>query len=111
MRYAYVDTSPALGHMVEIVEDKPAIRAFFSAVRKSAEKWDGVLAIMSHVTPVQVQRSVLKEKTSREKAMEQAVQWIAPVTTSIAAVVGALNGGARFTGHGCMVFEVGAQER
>ena len=41
MRYAYVDTSPALGHMVEIVEDKPAIRAFFSAVRKSAEKWDG----------------------------------------------------------------------
>src|SRR3546814_9718551 len=26
MRYAYVDTSPALGHMVEIVEDKPAIR-------------------------------------------------------------------------------------
>src|SRR3546814_8921367 len=25
MRYAYVDTSPALGHMVEIVEDKPAI--------------------------------------------------------------------------------------
>src|SRR3546814_7052496 len=34
----------------------------------------GVLAIMSHVTPVQVQRSVLTEKTSREKAMEQAVQ-------------------------------------
>src|SRR3546814_17174238 len=57
----------------------------------------GVLAIMSHVTPVQVQRSVLKEKTSREKAMEQAVQWIAPVTTSIAAVMVALNGGARLT--------------
>lgn len=40
MRYAYVDTSTALGHMVEIVEDKPAIRAFFGAVRKAAERWD-----------------------------------------------------------------------
>lgn len=40
MRYAYIDTSPALGHMVEIVEDKPAIRAFFGAVRKAAERWD-----------------------------------------------------------------------
>lgn len=40
MRYAYVDTAAALGHMVEIVEDKPAIRAFFGAVRKAAERWD-----------------------------------------------------------------------
>src|SRR3546814_5249289 len=63
---------------------------------------------MSHVTPVQVQRSVLKEKTSREKAMEQAVQWIAPVTTSIAAVMVALNGGARLTGYGFIVFAIGS---
>lgn len=40
MRYAYVDTAATLGHMVEIVEDKPAIRAFFAAVRKAAERWD-----------------------------------------------------------------------
>jgi hypothetical protein len=40
MRYAYVDTFAALGHMIEIVEDKPAIRAFFGAVRKAAERWD-----------------------------------------------------------------------
>jgi hypothetical protein len=40
MRYAYVDTSATLGHMVEIVEDKPGIRAFFAAVRKAAERWD-----------------------------------------------------------------------
>jgi hypothetical protein len=40
MRYAYVDTVAALGHMTEIVEDKPAIRAFFAAVRKAAERWD-----------------------------------------------------------------------
>lgn len=41
MRFAYVDTVAAIGHMVEIVEDKPAIRAFFGAVRKAAERWDG----------------------------------------------------------------------
>jgi hypothetical protein len=40
MRYAFVDTSQTLGHMIEIVEDKPAIRAFFGAVRKAAERWD-----------------------------------------------------------------------
>ena len=41
MRYCYVDTAATLGHMVEIVEDKPGIRAFFAAVRKAAERWDG----------------------------------------------------------------------
>jgi hypothetical protein len=40
MRYAYVDTSADLGHMVEIIEDKPAIRAFFAAVQKAADRWD-----------------------------------------------------------------------
>ena len=41
MRDAYVDTSGAIGCMTEIIEDKPAIRAFFAAVRKTAERWDG----------------------------------------------------------------------
>lgn len=41
MRFAYVDTVDSLGHMIEIVEDKPAIRAFFGAIRKAAERWDG----------------------------------------------------------------------
>ncbi|WP_439533866.1 VOC family protein [Polymorphobacter sp.] len=41
MRYAYVDTAASAGHMVEIVEDKPALRAFFGAIRKAAERWDG----------------------------------------------------------------------
>lgn len=40
MRYAYVDTVATLGHMIEMVEDKPAIRAFFGAIRKAAERWD-----------------------------------------------------------------------
>jgi hypothetical protein len=26
--------------MVEIVEDKPNLRAFFAAIRKAAERWD-----------------------------------------------------------------------
>lgn len=41
MRFAYVDTWASLGHMIEIVEDKPAIRAFFAAVRQAGETWDG----------------------------------------------------------------------
>ncbi len=41
MRFAYVDTSAALGHMIEIIEDGDAIRAFFGAVRKAAATWDG----------------------------------------------------------------------
>jgi hypothetical protein len=40
MRYAYVDAVAELGHMIEIIEDKPAIRAFFAAIRKSSERWD-----------------------------------------------------------------------
>lgn len=40
VRFCYVDTSAALGHMVEILEEKPAIRAFFDAVTRAAETWD-----------------------------------------------------------------------
>ena len=41
MRYAYVDAVPDLGHMIEIIEDKPAIQGFFAAIRNAAERWDG----------------------------------------------------------------------
>jgi len=41
MRFSYVDTSPALGHMVEIVEPTKSIRRFFAAVTRAAEEWDG----------------------------------------------------------------------
>lgn len=41
LRFAYVDTSAAFGHMVEVLEDKPMIRKFFGAIRKAAETWDG----------------------------------------------------------------------
>lgn len=40
MRFAYLDTVAALGHMIEIIEDQPLIRKFFGAVRKAAERWD-----------------------------------------------------------------------
>lgn len=40
VRFSYVDTTKATGHMVEIVEDLPSIRRFFGAVRKAAEEWD-----------------------------------------------------------------------
>ena len=41
MRFAYLDTVATLGHMIEIIEDRPIIRKFFGAVRKAAERWDG----------------------------------------------------------------------
>lgn len=40
--FAYVDTAPATGHMVEILPNNDTIRRFFGAVRRAAEKWDGV---------------------------------------------------------------------
>jgi hypothetical protein len=42
VRFAYVDTSPAVGHMVELLEDKPSIRAYFDSVKRKAGRWDGV---------------------------------------------------------------------
>lgn len=40
--------------------------------------------------------------------MEQASQWIAPVATTIAAMMTASNGGARLTGYGFLVFAIGS---
>jgi hypothetical protein len=41
IRFVYLDTSATLGAMLEILEDRPALRAFFGAIRKAAEQWDG----------------------------------------------------------------------
>jgi len=40
--------------------------------------------------------------------MEQAAQWIAPIATTIAAMMTAANGGARLTGYGFVAFAVGS---
>ena len=39
--FAYIDTSPAIGHMIEILPDVPMLRGFFGHVRRAAEEWDG----------------------------------------------------------------------
>lgn len=41
IRFVYLDTTATLGAMLEILEDRPAIRAFFGAIRKAGERWDG----------------------------------------------------------------------
>lgn len=41
IRFVYLDTSATLGAMLEILENGPAIRAFFGAIRKAGERWDG----------------------------------------------------------------------
>ncbi|MCW1382756.1 VOC family protein [Novosphingobium sp. KCTC 2891] len=42
MRFCYVDTSPALGCMIEIVEQDEGQTAFFTRVAEAAADWDGV---------------------------------------------------------------------
>lgn len=41
IRFAYIDTRPALGHMVEFYEDTDAIRGFYAMIREMSEGWDG----------------------------------------------------------------------
>lgn len=42
MRFSYVDTSAAIGCMVELVEEAPAQTEFFLRVAAAAKNWDGV---------------------------------------------------------------------
>lgn len=44
-RFCYLDTSPTLGHMVELIEDSAAQRDFFAKIRAAAADWDGSNAI------------------------------------------------------------------
>ncbi|HLY54702.1 MAG TPA: VOC family protein [Stellaceae bacterium] len=41
MRFAYVDTSPALGFMIEILEESAAMRDHFRMIADAAKGWDG----------------------------------------------------------------------
>jgi hypothetical protein len=40
-RTSWVDTSPTLGFMVELLERSPSRDAFFTRMRQAAESWDG----------------------------------------------------------------------
>lgn len=39
--FAMIDTSPALGHMLELYEPREPLRRFYAYVRKAARDWDG----------------------------------------------------------------------
>jgi len=41
VRFAFVDTRPALGCMLEIITDSPLIRGIYGAVRRASDNWDG----------------------------------------------------------------------
>jgi hypothetical protein len=41
LRYAYFDTRARLGHMMEIIEDRPALRATLRLLAEAAADWDG----------------------------------------------------------------------
>jgi hypothetical protein len=41
LNFCYVDTSPVLGGMVEVLEDLPFIHNYFGRIRQAAENWDG----------------------------------------------------------------------
>lgn len=49
IRFSYIDTTDTLGGMLEVLEDRPGIRAFFGAIRKAAERWDGDPATLIRV--------------------------------------------------------------
>ena len=41
MRFCYLDTSPTLGYMIELIEHSPAQSEFFQRIRDAARNWDG----------------------------------------------------------------------
>ncbi len=48
--FCFVDTRPALGHMVELYEPIRRCCAFYTMVRVAAEGWDGVDPVRDAVT-------------------------------------------------------------
>lgn len=41
-RFSYIDTSKAIGCMIELIEENPAQTDFFQRIAAAAESWDGV---------------------------------------------------------------------
>ncbi len=41
MRFAYIDTSPAIGCMVEVLEEDAGMRSAFAGIAAAAEGWNG----------------------------------------------------------------------
>ena len=40
-RFAYIDTTSVLGHMVEFYQDEQGVRDFYAMVADAANGWDG----------------------------------------------------------------------
>lgn len=51
MRFAYVDTSSALGIMVELLEDVPIVRASFAMIAEAGRDWDGTDPVRDRARP------------------------------------------------------------
>ena len=45
LKFCYVDTSPVMNCMVEVLEDLPFIHNYFARIREAAEDWDGARPI------------------------------------------------------------------
>lgn len=45
LKFCYVDTSPVMNCMVEVLEDLPFIHNYFARIREAAEGWDGARPI------------------------------------------------------------------
>lgn len=41
LKFCYVDTSPVMSGMVEVLENLPFIHNYFGRIRAAAERWDG----------------------------------------------------------------------
>jgi hypothetical protein len=46
--FVYIDTSAALGHMIELVEDAEEIRSVFNMVADASKNWDGSSPVRSY---------------------------------------------------------------
>jgi Glyoxalase/Bleomycin resistance protein/Dioxygenase superfamily len=51
MRFSYIDTSAAIGCMIELIEESPFQSEFFARVAAEAEAWDGVTAPLRPAFP------------------------------------------------------------
>jgi hypothetical protein len=52
LRFAYVDTSPMLGCMIEILEENPDVRARFEVMKTICANWDGSDPVRARPTTV-----------------------------------------------------------
>ena len=50
---SFIDTTSTLGHMVELYEDHPLLRAVYQQTRDAGENWDGKELIIGGLDPIE----------------------------------------------------------